>query len=198
MTDSDETNGFTSGINRRAILKAGAIGVGASIGLAGTASAHPEGWESMSLKQQLKAVRKATKQYRRLEVAGEDGYLSITPLLCGQGFHFGNFALITDGAEEGTGEAHPLFPEVLVYVLGEGNTLHLAAVEYLVPRAGPYENTPPKLFDSGDEVWAPLDESGLPPLWALHLWVHDESSDEVFTHHHPDYEDMPGCFSEVD
>lgn len=146
----------------------------------------------MSLEDQLEELRRATKQYRKIERADEDGYASATPLVCGMGFHYINFGRV--------GSTDPLEPQAVVYPLKGGRQLHLAALEYIVPKAGPFEDDPPDLFnDEGEDLetseadgWVELEEGEL-TAWTLHAWVHDDNEEGVFHPTNPQYHDMPGC-----
>lgn len=107
------------------------------------------------------------------------------------GFHFVNGDLIPG--------IHPETPASLVYLL-EGGDLRLGAVEYIVPKAGSYSDTPPNLFnDEGEDLatpeedgWTVLDH-GKSKLWTLHAWVHEENPEGVFHPTNPEYGDMLGC-----
>ena len=84
---------------------------------------------------ELAALRAATAQYHRLEVAMEAGYdlmpgLShciARPGVGAMGYHYFSQELINDIGVD------PLRPEALVYAPGPDGTLHLAALEYVVP-----------------------------------------------------------------
>lgn len=121
----------------------------------------------------LAAVRKATAQYHRIERATMAGFVELTPCLespeGGQGFHYGNPALI-DGNVDATQ------PEVLLYEPQAGGHMRLVAVEYIVPLNLP---EPAALF--GHEFHANEDAG----LWALHLWNWRQNPSGAFADWNP-------------
>ena len=84
---------------------------------------------------ELAELRAATAQYHRLDTAIEAGYdlrpgLShciAKPGVGAMGYHYFSQELIDDIGVD------PLRPEALVYAPGADGTLHLAALEYVVP-----------------------------------------------------------------
>lgn len=171
--------------NRRNVLRTIGAGAVTSLAVAGSAAAHKGG-----LQGELAKVRSATAEYNEPENAYDDGYVvpgknGPIPLedvvdkghaVCGMGFHFIN--------RDNVGSTDPTVPAVLVYGVGDDDDLVLGAVEYAVPKAGPYAETPPDLFshDGGDEEWGTLPTpEGRPDLWTLHVWVHNHNPDGVFT-----------------
>ena len=210
---STVSNDWENWINRRTLLKVGALGAVGG-GLAGSnASAKPEpvfgsasddadDWDSFTLSKQLDTVRAATEQYRDLAAVEEDGFETPPlPLLCGAGFHW-------DKVNRWDQEIDPEKPESLAYVL-EGNTLVLGAVEYIFMTelvGGEPVDDPPQIFNDDNELlnqeplmstpesegWELVEEDDL-VFWDLHVWVHQPNPKGVFHHTNPDYEDMPGC-----
>lgn len=170
---------------RRTVLKA--TGVAGLTGgtLAGLGSASedctvtidgPEGWNSMSLKKQLKEVENATKSYRKPENADADGYKNTGLLGCRHGFSYGKDDSFDDVVD-------PLNPDIITYLL-TNKKLELGAVEYVVP-AGCGE---PDLFNDEGESWYTFGENQ-----SLHVWVHEDNPDGVFAPRNPGFKDMPGC-----
>lgn len=94
-----------------------------------------------------------------------------------EGFHFLKESLIgsTDITE----------PTVVVYGVDDDDNLILGAVEWIVPKAGPFETNPPDLFvhDDGAEEWE--EDSPFPGVWSLHAWVHTHNPDGVFNSTNP-------------
>lgn len=183
-----ETNRF----DRRTVLQAGAVGVLGSAVLSGPAGAHPDGWDDMSLDEQLEVVQEATEAYEDdLEAAADADYVSESPLICGMGFHYVNPDFLGD-------PLHPERPEALVYTLSEGGDLALGAVEYILPDPDGEMDNPGTvnggLFnDSGDaetEGWVYVEHL---EAWTLHVWVHEENDNGVFAPFNPAFNDMPGC-----
>lgn len=183
---------------RRIVLKTIGTGLAGGIALSGSAAAAGGG-----LQRELAEVRSATARYNDPENAYADGYVvttagdppQIIPLedvveeghsVCGMGFHFGNFDLF--------GTVDRTQPQVLAYGVDDDGNLILGAVEYIVPKAGPYANDPPDLFehDDGAEHWD--EDSPAPGLWSLHVWVHTHNPAGVFHHTNPRKQFSPeGC-----
>lgn len=160
-------------IDRRTALKAAGAGLLTGLALAGSAAAHRGG-----LQGELAEVRSATAEYNDPANAEADGYEPEEHAVCNMGFHWPNGDLI--------GTVDRTRPQVLVYGEDDDGDLVLGAVEYVVPKQGEYENSPPDLFahDGGDEVWATL-ELGPHTSWALHVWVHNHNPEGVFHHTNP-------------
>lgn len=156
--------------DRRTVLKTTGAGIAGSLALGGGAAAHQGG-----LKRELAEVRSATAEYNDPANAIDDGYRASDHAVCGMGYHYGNFGLI--------GTVDRTEPQVLVYGEDEDGDLVLGAVEYLVPKAGPYTDEPPRLFehDGGAEQWSEFGEMG----WALHVWVHTHNPAGVFNPTNP-------------
>lgn len=169
---------------RRTVLKT--LGAGLVAGASTTvASARPD-----QLSHQLDAVRAATRTYRDLDTARQNGYVAISPYVPGMGFHF------AAGSPFGTDLTDP---GVLVYATNgsydpapgdrhdpdRDDDLLLVAAEYLVP--GNQEENPPDVFAdersprrlrvTEEEGWhfeAAEDFTG------LHAWVHRGNPAGVF------------------
>lgn len=156
--------------NRRTALKAIGAGIAGGATLSGTAAARGGG-----LQQELAEVRSATAEYNDSANAIEDGYAAEEHAVCGMGYHYPNFGLL--------GTVDRTEPQVLVYGEDDDGNLILGAVEYVVPKAGPYAQESPDFFehDGGDEQWASFG----PNFWALHLWVHTHNPDGVFSPTNP-------------
>ena len=174
---------------RRTVLKTIGAGVGGSIALSGIAAAGRGG-----LKRELAEIRSATASYNDPENAEADGYHGEDQAACGMGYHHVNFGLVLDGKPE------KLVPEGMVYGEDDDGNLVLGAVEYIVPKAGPYAEDPPDLFDHADPEWGVLP---LPPeapaseVWTLHAWVHTQNPEGVFHHSNPRKQFSPeGCVGE--
>jgi hypothetical protein len=115
----------------------------------------------------LGAVRAATAQFHRAEVALAAGYLQPgldecveLPGVGGMGYHFVNPGLLFDA------DLDPLYPEALVYAPGPQGQMRLVAVEYIVP--APF-------WDANQGLPSVLGQDLLynPHLdaYALHVWV---------------------------
>lgn len=151
--------------NRRTVLKTLGAGIAGGVVLSGRTAAHRGG-----LKGELAEVRSATAEYNDPANAIDDGYRAEEHAVCGMGYHYPNFGLL--------GTVDRTKPQVLVYGEDDDGDLILGAVEYVVPREGDYENSPPDFFahDGGEEEWH---EFG-PNYWALHVWVHTHNPEGVF------------------
>lgn len=154
-----------------------------------TQKAHPPA-DQATLSQQLNMVRGATKKYRDIETARNNGYVAVSPYVPGMGFHF------AAGPPFGTELENP---GVLVYYTngsynpepGEfhdsahDDDLILGAVEWLVK--GDQEDNPPDIFDdeksprnlktTEEEGWH-YEEHG--DFTGLHAWVHRGNPEGVF------------------
>jgi hypothetical protein len=124
-----------------------------------------------------KAVRQATARYHSTVQATDAGYAEASncvavPGLGGMGFHWVNGSLVDPAFD-------PLEPEVMLYAPGPECQLHLVAVEYNVINVG----QPAPTFDGH-----PFDVGGTPvpvPHWSLHVWVHKENPNGLFTPFNP-------------
>jgi hypothetical protein len=131
---------------------------------AGAAPAPALASANASLDATLAALRRRLAPFHRFEAAVAAGWSAqITscfsdPTLGGQGFHYGNPALID-------GSAAALEPELLLYEPQVGGGLRLVGVEYIVPFTAWAGAEPPSLFGRAfhrNEAFG---------VWALHLWI---------------------------
>lgn len=125
----------------------------------------------------LQTLKGATSRFNSTTQAINAGYVPnnhcvSVPGLGGMGYHWVNGSLID-----------PVFdmlnPEVVLYETGPGGNLRLVAVEYIVVNTGQAR----PMF--GDH---PFDIRGTPltiPHWSLHVWVHKENPNGVFTRFNP-------------
>lgn len=169
-------------ISRRTVLRG--IGVGAALASVGTGivSGHRGG-----IKGELAEVRSATAMYNDPENAVDDGYIPTDDAVCNMGYHYANPGLF--------GSTDRTTPQVLVYGEDDDGNRMLGAVEYLVPKAGQYVDSPPDLFvhDGGEEHWDTL-AAPFGTFWALHVWVHTHNPEGVFNHTNPRKQFSPeGC-----
>lgn len=130
-------------------------------------------------------------------VPGEDEILTLDRvveeghLVCGLGIQF-----LKRGFFDGFDSTDPVDvtePAVLVYGVADGDLI-LGAVEYLVPKTGPYNSSPPEAFDAGipGTVWREDDPAE--GLWSLHVWAHSENPAGVFSPTNPRPQFSPdGC-----
>lgn len=212
QTESDRTasNEAQFDINRRRLLKTGlattAISAGGFSGIT-TARLADEEWDDLSLKEQLKVVRKATQPYKQLEEMANAGYVSAPlPLVCSEGLHFDNIP------HWETPELDPENPESLFYMLNDGGKLKLGGAEFIVvtelDENGDPVDPKPDLFNDEsvplesdplrgtreEDGWTIIEDpaTGL-VIWDLHVWVHETNPEGFFSLPNPRFADMPGC-----
>ena len=186
-------------VDRRTVLRTVGAATLAS-GAVPTVTARKGG-----LKRELAEVRSATAAYNDPANAYGAGYFVPTedengdpvpmPLedivdeahsVCGMGFHFVN--------PDHFGSVDRTEPPVLAYGVDDDDNLVLGAVEYVVPKAEPYEEAPPDLFehDDGAEHWQ--EDSPQDGVWSLHVWVHIKNPAGVFSPFNPRKQFHPeGC-----
>lgn len=163
--------------------------------LLGSFATISAGAQSNELSRQLNAVRAATRKYKDIETAREDGYGAVSPYVPGMGFHF------ADGPPFGTALQAP---GVLVYVTNgsykpdpgaehdpdHDDDLILGAAEWIV--RGDQEENPPEIFNdeatprnlkvTEAEGWHFEEAQG---FTGLHAWVHRNNPAGVFHHTNP-------------
>jgi hypothetical protein len=132
-------------------------------------------------KADLAAVRAATAQFHRSEVAEAAGYVNVNvgecvelPGVGGMGYHFVNFDLVDF-------ELDPLKPEAMVYAPSPSGKMKLVAVEYIVP-AAPWDAN----FDFLPSVLG--QDLHLNPqlgLYVLHAWVWQNNPAGMFEDWNP-------------
>lgn len=184
-----KTDRQNKAFRRRAVLRTIGAGVVSGIALSGTVTAGSGG-----LKRELAEVRSATAAYNDPANAEGDGYHpEDEPPVCGMGHHYVNIGLLDFDVDK-------LEPEGIVYGESNDGDLVLGAVEYVVPKAGPYAVDPPAdPFDNADPEWDILElpaEAPVPfsSLWTLHAWVHTKNPAGVFHPHNPRKQFSPdGC-----
>lgn len=176
--------------SRRSVLKT--AGAGFVVGGLFSTSA---GARSDTFTQQLNTVRAATRKYRDVQTARDDGYTKVSPYVPGMGIHFENVDLIASDENEAPDlEA----PAVVLYVPNgsyrpapfsphdpeRDDDLNLAAAEFV------HDGTPGAAADYFDDEnatrrvktpesagWGQIpgtDHTG------LHVWVHRGNPDGVF------------------
>lgn len=179
---------------RRTVLKTIGAGVIGGVTLTGSASARSD-----ELARELNTVRAATRKYRDVEAAREDGYgTQVSPYTPNMGFHFVNPAFVAPN-EEGPFDLEA--PPILVYFttgdydVSPGDShdpdrdddLRLGGVEFAHVGDGGSPGTPANIFSDEDASrnlkvseedgweWIPG-----PGITALHVWVHRGNPSGVF------------------
>jgi len=144
----------------------------------------------------LLALRAATNRFHSIAAAEQHGYALLTDakgIACidlpptpqvrggGMGVHWANSTLVGDPAIV-AGE-----PEALVYAPGADGTLTLAAVEYVVLKSAwdAKHSQPPRLFGHKFDFTQAPNRYGLPPFYALHVWVWEHNPAGTFAPWNP-------------
>jgi hypothetical protein len=132
-------------------------------GLAGGTDRHDDA---------LAQVRDATRRYRTVDKATDDGYVQFfgcvhEPLAGSMGIHFVNGTLAGDTVVD------PATPEALMYEVGANGRLELIGVEYVVFKgAWDAEHAePPTLFGEPFNVVEAPNRYGIPTFYELHAWA---------------------------
>ena len=118
----------------------------------------------------IAALRAATAQFHRIDVAKAAGYDTQFPAGCfasdegAMGLHDLN------GAKVGTLSVTE--PQLLMYEPQKNGTLKLVGVEFILP--GVPTETPPVLFNR------PLEYNATFGVWALHVWAWDRNPRGMF------------------
>jgi len=127
----------------------------------------------------VEALRASLAPYSSLQLAKDAGYATaLTDCMSNgdegaMGVHFGNVGLI-DGVSDA------LHPEVLVYEPGQGGSMSLVGVEFVVPYTiVPKTGTAPTLFG---QSFVQNDVFG---LWTLHVWTHRSNPSGLFASWNP-------------
>jgi hypothetical protein len=146
---------------------------------------------SSGVHKQLREVERATSQYRDVaqatsagygEFRDKDGIACIAlPGVGGMGVHYVNGGLVGDTVLD------PLRPESLVYAVGGGGRLKLAAVEYIVfAEAWDAEHAdPPSLFGATFDFTPAGNRYGIPAFYALHAWIYRGNPTGTFSPWNP-------------
>lgn len=130
-------------VSRRKALEA--IGIGSVASLAGCVQAAMNFTGGSRVDQQLETVRAATEQYDGdPQLAVEDGYALLGPIVPGMGWHFLNEALVGDAIQNGFSLEKP---QLLTY----DEHFDLGSVEWGAPAAEVPEQ--PNLIDSDEAEW---------------------------------------------
>ena len=162
-----------------AVLLAGA-GVAATVAVPGTSGAEPGKHDRADTGGLVAEIRKATEQFRDVNVALEAGYRPVnsceTTSAGSMGLHYFNPGLAAPGPVD------PAKPEVLLYAPDRTGTLQLLGVEYFQPDVG--QGTPSlggELFDGPMAGHAP----GMPTHYDLHVWTEVANPAGVFEAFNP-------------
>jgi hypothetical protein len=145
--------------------------------------------EESRLQQLLRNTRRETSLFRKLSKAEEKGYAALLhclsdPELGGMGYHYVNGDLVGDS------RLNPYRPEGLVYEKLPNGEMKLVALEYIVfKHVWDPEDTgkaPPELFGQALKYSEKLVEHGIPPFFALHVWLFRGNPDGIFADYNPE------------
>jgi hypothetical protein len=136
-------------------------------------------------------IRTATEQYQDIAAAEDAGYALLKDtagIACidnedgAMGIHYANGDLVAGGVIDA------LKPQVLVYAPGEGDALHLAAVEYVVIQEAwdASHDAAPELFEQEFMLTPEGNRYGLPAFYSLHDWAWQTNPDGEFAMYNPD------------
>ncbi|MDR5589373.1 hypothetical protein [Christiangramia sp. SM2212] len=132
-----------------------------------------------TVEDQLEMLTKAMRRFHNFDVAVDQGYVAVSPLVEGMGIHYAKFEYVDMNFEI-------LKPEILVYHPDENGVMQFVAAEYLIPvkNCGLEEDhTPPTDRFLGDQDhWRLNCTAG---GWTLHAWVGLENPDGVFAPYNP-------------
>lgn len=127
-----------------------------------------------SVEDQLEMLTKAMRRFHNFEVALSQGYVQVSPLVPGMGFHYAKPEYVDMNFEI-------LKPEILVYHPDENGEMQFVAAEYLIPVANcdadANYDLPSVGFLGDDDHWHLNCNAG---GWTLHAWVGLENPDGVF------------------
>ena len=169
------------------------------LGLASTAlltgSVGAASAKSDEFTHELNEVRTATRKYRNVAKAREDGYdMQVSPYTRNMGFHFVKPPLVAAEADTAVDLSEP--PILVYYTTGNynpepgdvhdpahDNDLRLGGVEFAHGQTGvpgnifSDESASRTLKMSEENGWGPIPDT---PLMALHVWVHRGNPAGVF------------------
>ncbi len=185
-------------IGRRTALKTVGLGLAGTALLTGPVGAVSA--RSDAFTHELAQTRAATRKYRNVATAREDGYgTMVSPYVPNMGFHFVNLALVAADADAAVDLSKP--PILVYYTTGDYNPapgdmhdpahdddLRLGAVEFAHFETGVAgnlfsdESASRTLKVSEADGWGPIPGT---PLMALHVWVHRGNPAGVFNPTNP-------------
>ncbi|MGH9135222.1 MAG: hypothetical protein ACRDZZ_14885 [Ilumatobacteraceae bacterium] len=138
----------------------------------------------------LDEVRSATRRYRKVDRAIDDGYVQFfgcvhEPLAGSMGIHFVNGTLAGDAVIDAA------TPEALMYDVKSNGRLELMGAEYVVFKDAwdAANSQPPELFGQTFNTVESPNRYGLPAFYELHAWAWTENP----TGAHQDYNPQVVC-----
>jgi hypothetical protein len=143
---------------------------------AAQSAASLDGTLTAADRQDVAALRAATAQFHRIEVASAAGYNNQFPAGCmessagGMGIHYLN--------GDNVGSLDPTRPQLVIYEPEQNGTLRLVAVEFIYP--GQPTDPAPVLFGQSFR-WNETFQ-----VWALHVWIFRNNPTGLFQDWNPD------------
>ncbi|WP_026914138.1 hypothetical protein [Christiangramia portivictoriae] len=132
-----------------------------------------------TLEDQLEMLTKAMRRFHNFDVAVDQGYVQVSPLVTGMGYHYAK-------PEYVDAKFDLLKPEILVYHPDENGEMQFVAAEYLIPIPGCEPDAdlpqPNEGFIGNNDYWKINCDAG---GWTLHAWVGLENPDGVFAPFNP-------------
>lgn len=133
-----------------------------------------------TVEDQLEMLTKAMRRFHNFDVALDQGYVAVSPLVPGMGVHYAKEEYVDMNFEI-------LKPEILVYHPDENGVMQFVAAEYLIPipDCDPDLNLPQpnEGFMGDDDHWEINCNAG---GWTLHAWVGLHNPAGVFQPGNPD------------
>jgi hypothetical protein len=139
----------------------------------------------------LRAAKKATKQYGDVAAAQAAGYglfkdaagiaCIANPGVGAMGVHYVNGTYVGDTVLD------PAKPEAVVYEPRRNGKLKIVALEYIVFQA-PWDaahSSPPSLFGTPFMLTASPNRYGIPAFYALHAWIYKHNPSGTFAMWNP-------------
>lgn len=180
-------------VGRRPVLKMVGLGMAGTALLTGPVGAVSA--KSDEFTHELNETRAATRKYRNVAKAREDGYdMQVSPYTRNMGFHFVKPPLVAADADAAVDLSEP--PILVYYTTGNYNPepgdvhdpahdddLRLGGVEFAHGQTGvpgnifSDESASRTLKMSEEKGWGPIPDT---PLMALHVWVHRGNPVGVF------------------
>jgi hypothetical protein len=167
----------------------------ALLGHAAPVAAHDDGETKLSpaAQAQIAEARRATARFHDVNAAIAAGYGPLPfpdkdGITCiakpgegAMGIHFVNGGLLTP-------QLSPLQPQAMIYEPMSDGTLRLVGAEYIVFKAawdGAFPGKTPMLFEQRFHLVPEGNRYGLPPFYALHLWLWQPNRSGMFADWNP-------------
>lgn len=128
---------------------------------------------------QVEMLTKAMRRFHNFDVAIDQGYIQVSELVPGMGYHFAKPEYVDM-------QFDLLKPEILVYHPDDNGKMQFVAAEYLIPIPGcddslEYSDAPEGFIGDEDHWHVNCLAGG----WTLHAWVGLENPNGVFAAFNP-------------